>query len=205
MSREGKACGGLPFPGTGCPIPDVDYLCLLCSDFYVWDAVSMDFAFQITDWTCCHIPHVHAVPRIINRGVSGLAADSPCGVRGCGWTTCLLHDSPLFRLTFKNESWYVSLDWYFTYLLFLASVHGFMHETSDFLLYNSLFIYQVFCTLIYRRRSLTSFLQFFIGIRSIHIWGIRGTTLMGYSENVEYTYGVLSIRWWLARQNVLFV
>ena len=32
------ACGGLPFPGTGCPIPDVDYLCLLCIDFYVWDA-----------------------------------------------------------------------------------------------------------------------------------------------------------------------
>ena len=37
---EGMACGGLPFPGTGCPIPDVDYLCLLCIDFYVWDAVS---------------------------------------------------------------------------------------------------------------------------------------------------------------------
>ena len=45
------------------------------------------------------------------------------------------------------------------YLLFLASVHGFMHETSDFvLLYNNLFIYQVLCTLIYRRRSLYSFL-----------------------------------------------
>ena len=36
----GMACGGLPFPGTGCPIPDVDYLCLLGIDFYVWDAVS---------------------------------------------------------------------------------------------------------------------------------------------------------------------
>ena len=44
------------------------------------------------------------------------------------------------------------------YLLFLASVHGFMHETSDFLLNNNLFIYQVLCTLIYRRRSLYSFL-----------------------------------------------
>ena len=34
-----------------------------------------------------------------------------------------------------------------------------MHETSDlFLLYNNLFIYQVLCTLIYRRRSLYSFL-----------------------------------------------
>ena len=58
----------VPFPGTGCPIPDVDYLCLLCIDFYVWDAVSIfnhlprmflstDFAFRITDWTCCHGPH----------------------------------------------------------------------------------------------------------------------------------------------------
>ena len=55
------ACGGLPFPGTGCPIPGVDNLCLLCIDFYVfWDAVSIfndlprmflsiDFAFRIPD------------------------------------------------------------------------------------------------------------------------------------------------------------
>ena len=39
--------------------------------------------------------------------------------------------SSFFRLTFHNESWYVSLEWYFIYLLFLASVHGFMHETTD--------------------------------------------------------------------------
>ena len=32
-----------------------------------------------------------------------------------------------------------------------------MYATSDFLLYNNLFIYQVLCTLIYRRRSLYSF------------------------------------------------
>ena len=169
---EGMACGGLPFPGTGCPIPDVDYLCLLCIDFYVWDAVSTfnhlprmflstDFAFWITDWTCCHGPYLHAIlriitgdplhsralahsraplftqpcphcshsrapgeqwarlcvftlqgcvqaarlcrgsPVIISRGVSGLATDSPCGVWGRGWTTCLLHDSPLFGSHFK--------------------------------------------------------------------------------------------------------
>ena len=59
LMGEGMACGGLPFPGTGCPIPDVDNLCL-CIDFYVWDAVSIfnhlprmflstDFAFRITD------------------------------------------------------------------------------------------------------------------------------------------------------------
>ena len=60
LMGEGMACGGLPFPGTDCPIPDVDNICLLCIDFYVWDAVSIlnliprmfsstDFAFRITD------------------------------------------------------------------------------------------------------------------------------------------------------------
>ena len=60
LMGEGMACGGLPFPCTGCPIPDVDYLCLLCIDFYACDAVSIfnhlpmmflstDFAFRITD------------------------------------------------------------------------------------------------------------------------------------------------------------
>ena len=33
----------------------------------------MYFAFRITDWTCFHGPHLHAILRIINRGVSGLA------------------------------------------------------------------------------------------------------------------------------------
>ena len=107
---EEMACGGPPFPGTGRPIPAVDNLCLLCIDFYAWDAVSIfnhlpvlsrDFAFRITDWTCCHGPHLHAILRIIIRGVSGLATDSPCGVWGRGWTTFLLHDSPLFCSNFK--------------------------------------------------------------------------------------------------------
>ena len=61
LMGEGMACGGLPFPGTGCPILDVDNLGLLWIDFNVWDAVSIfkhlprmflstDFAFRITDW-----------------------------------------------------------------------------------------------------------------------------------------------------------
>ena len=112
LMGEGMACGGLPFPGTGCPTPDVDNLCLLCIDFYVWDAVSIfnhlprmflstDFAFRITDWTCCHGPHLHVILRIISRGVSGLATDSPCSIWGPEWATCLLHDSPLFSSHFK--------------------------------------------------------------------------------------------------------
>ena len=126
LMGEGVACGGLPFPGTGCPIPDVDNLCLSCIDFYVWDAVyifnhlprmflSTDFAFRITDWTCHHGPHLHAILMIISRDVSGLATDSPCGVWGRGWTTCLLHDSPLFCSHFKmrvgmsvwSDIWYI--------------------------------------------------------------------------------------------------
>ena len=46
--------------------------------------LSTDFAFWITDLTCCHGPHLHAILRIISRGVSGLATDSPCGVWGRG-------------------------------------------------------------------------------------------------------------------------
>ena len=109
-------------------------LCLGCCFYFnhlPMMFLSTDFAFRITDWTCCHGPHLHAILRIITRGVSGWATDSPCGVWGRGWTTCLLHDSPLFGSHFKM-SWYVSLEWYFMHLLFLASVHGFMHETSEF-------------------------------------------------------------------------
>ena len=166
---EGMACGGLPFPGTGCPIPDVDYLCLLCIDFCVWDAVSTfnhlprmflstDFAFWITDWTCCHGPYLHAILRIISRSVSGLATDSPCGAWGRGWTTCLLHDSPLFGSHFKMRvGMYVWSDIsYIYYFLPLFTVSR--TKPVIFLLCNNLFIYQVLCTLIYRRRSLYSFL-----------------------------------------------
>ena len=69
----GMVCGGPPFPGTGCPIPDVDYLCSLCIDFYVWDAVSI---FN-------HLPRMF-LSTDFGRGVSGLATDSPCGVWGRG-------------------------------------------------------------------------------------------------------------------------
>ena len=69
---------------TGCGQSLLMFLC--------WDAVSIfnhlprifflstDFALPITDWTCCHGPHLHAILRIFSRGVSGLATDSPCGV-----------------------------------------------------------------------------------------------------------------------------
>ena len=79
--------------------------------FMFWMLFFVDFAFRITDWTCCHGPHLHAILRIISRGVSGLATDSHCGAWGRGWTTCLLHDSPFFDSHFKMRvSMYVWSD-----------------------------------------------------------------------------------------------
>ena len=84
------------------PVPLlIQILSLYVISIVITIILSTDFAFWITDWTCCHGPHLHAILRIISRGVSGLATDSPCGVWGRGWTTCLLHDSPLFGSHFK--------------------------------------------------------------------------------------------------------
>ena len=166
---EGMASDGLPFPGTGCPIPDVGNLCLLCIDFYVWDAVSIfnhlprmflstDFAFRITDWTCCHGPHLHAIIRIVSRGVSGLATDSPCGIWGCGWTTCLLHDS---HFSAHISKWELLCKFGVIFHIFINSCLGSRFHAWNywcFLLYNNLFIYQVLCKLTYSRRGLYSFL-----------------------------------------------
>ena len=127
--------------------------------------LSTDFAFRTTDWTCCHGPHLHAILRIISRGVSGLVTDSPCGVWGRGWTTCLLHDSPFFGSHFKMKVGLLvwnDISYIYYYLpLFTVSCM----KPVIFLLCINLFIYQVLCTFIYRRRSLYSFL---ITILAIH-------------------------------------
>ena len=82
--------------------------------------------------------------RIIGRSVSGLATDSPCGVWGRGWPTCLLHDSPLFGSQFKRRvGMYVCSDiWYIQYhflprftvssmkLVFFYSIITFFHIPS---------------------------------------------------------------------------
>ena len=68
--------------------------------------------------------------------------------------------------------------------LFIASVHGFMHETIDFFYYNNLSIYQVLCALIYRRRSLYSFLLY-------TMYKKNNALLSGqaYDEGAGQTYG----------------
>ena len=35
LMGEGKACGGLPFLGTGCPVPDVGNIYLIWNDWYM--------------------------------------------------------------------------------------------------------------------------------------------------------------------------
>ena len=47
--------------------------------------------------------YLPAILRIISKGVSCLATDLPCGVRGLGWTTCLLHDSSFSAHILKWE------------------------------------------------------------------------------------------------------
>ena len=117
--------------------------------------LSTDFAFR----TSCHGPHLHATLRIISRGVSGLATDSPCGVWGRGWSTCLLHNSLLLGSHFKiRVGMQVSSDISYIYH-FLPLFTVSCMKPVIFLLCNNLFIYQVLCTLIYRRRSLHSFLM----------------------------------------------
>ena len=61
---------------------------------------------------------LRTILKINSREVPGLATDSPCGVWGRGWTTCLLYDGPLlglgFYLSVGVNIWYsaevVSLD-----------------------------------------------------------------------------------------------
>ena len=115
---------------------------------------------DLKNHTVSYLDGIRTILRIISRSVSGLATDSPCGVWGRGWTTCLLHDSPLFGSHFKMRvGMYVWSDIsYMYYFLPLFTVSR--TKPVIFLRCNNLFIYQVLCTLIYRRRSLYSFLSY---------------------------------------------
>ena len=132
--------------------------------------------------------------RLWSRGVSGLATDSPCGVWGRGWTTCLLHDSPLFASHFKMRvDMYVWSDISYIYNFLLRFTVSCI-KLVIFLLYNHIFIYQVLCTLIYRRRSLYSFL-FVLPMTSRCAFQVRlRSRLTGLIERYLYG-GEFVIRW----------
>ena len=98
----------------------------------------------------------------ISRGVLDLATDSPCGVWCRGWTTCLLHDSPLFG---SHKKWELVCKFGVRFHIFMIFIIIFLSRFTVsctklviFLLHSNLFTYQVLCTFIYRRRSLYSFL-----------------------------------------------
>ena len=144
LMGEGTACGGLPFSGTGCPIWCWQSLLVMYLTF-MFGILFLFFYFSPPPYDV----FVHG-SCFSNNGLNMLPWTSfTCYTKdnqqGCfrlsNWFSLrrlgpwmnhlLLHDSSLFWLTFQNESWYVCLEWYFIYLLlFLASVHGFMHETS---------------------------------------------------------------------------
>ena len=99
--------------------------------------------------------YLQAMLRIISRSVSDWA-----GWRLGPWmNTCLL--CMIVHFSANILKWELVCKFGVRFHIFIniyALVHGFMHETSAFLLYNNLFIYQVLCRVIYRRRSLYSFL-----------------------------------------------
>ena len=86
-------------------------------------------------------------------GTGSLYLDSPCGVWGRGWTTC--------HFSAHISKWELVCKFGVIFHMFIIScLCSRFHARHQwfFLLYNNLFIYQVLCTLIYRRRSLCSFL-----------------------------------------------
>ena len=71
LMGKGTAYGGLPFLGTGCPVPDV------ANNYLIWNAECMGYCFYScppaydvsaqglsfwkTDWTSCHGPHLYHI------------------------------------------------------------------------------------------------------------------------------------------------
>ena len=151
---EGMACGGLPFSGTGCPIPDVwQYLLVM-----YWLIFGMLFLFltisvgYFCPWTLLFKWQTEQVAMDLiftcytkanQKGCFRFSNYSPWGIWSLGWTTCLLHDSPIFGSHFKMRvgsapilKWELvckfGVRFHINVISFLAWVHGFMHGTSDF-------------------------------------------------------------------------
>ena len=136
---QGVACGGLPFLGTGCPVPDIANIYLICNFYCLGYCFyncppprmfpPMYFLFEKNGldyfpWTS-FISYLHTIFLIINGVISGLATDSPCGVLGRWWTTCLLSDGAIL---FLNESRCVCLtSWRRIFYWCLVFIFVFIH------------------------------------------------------------------------------
>ena len=102
ICRAFKEIGFVYIINHGIPDAQVMWFCqalikLITRDIIVHGLCFSNNGLNKLPWTS----YLHAILRTIGRGVSDLATDSPCGVWGRGWTTCLLHDSPLFGSHFK--------------------------------------------------------------------------------------------------------
>ena len=111
---KGMAYCGLPFPASGCPVPDLTNIYLIgnvlcmgfcfynCPPIFVVSAHGLSFKKRmgLVSMDILHIIFIYTILRIISRSVSGLATDSSCGVWGRGWTTCFLCDGPILGLCF---------------------------------------------------------------------------------------------------------
>ena len=77
-----------------------------CIDTPSHDVSVRGLSSQKADWKChrgssfLFLSNLHTNLRIISRSVTGLVTDSPCGVWGCGWATCLLFGGSLLGLCF---------------------------------------------------------------------------------------------------------
>ena len=108
---KGWPVDGLPFPDTGCPVPDVSIYYMsninelpdgilfhwFCKCTPPWMFLPLDIPSEyrpehVTFGLLCVIFKFPS--RIFCRRVPGFATDCPCGVWWCGLTTCLLYVGP---------------------------------------------------------------------------------------------------------------
>ena len=108
---KGWPVDGLPFPDTGCPVPDVSIYYMsninelpdgilfhwFCKCTPPWMFLPLDIPSEyrpehVTFGLLCVIFKFPS--RIFCRRVPGFATDCPCGVWCCGLTTCLLYVGP---------------------------------------------------------------------------------------------------------------
>ena len=87
------AYGDMPFPETGCPLPDV-YIYYVSGMINVWETISTfihpldvsahGHSFWTTDWIIYNGPPLYQIYILISRRVPGVEAGITSGVWGCG-------------------------------------------------------------------------------------------------------------------------
>ena len=138
---KGWPVDGLPFPDTGCPVPDVSIYYMsninelpdgilfhwFCKCTPPWMFLPLDIPSEyrpehVTFGLLCVIFKFPS--RIFCRRVPGFATDCPCGVWCRGLTTCLLYVGSTFGILVWNDSGYVNLtQWWYFFIIFEYILH----------------------------------------------------------------------------------